>query len=226
MEHIMQGPCVISYSKLKNYETCPKRHFEIDITKNVREPESEQLTWGNNVHKALAMRLGHMKRPLPPEMIDFEPWASRFDNGTGTMLIEQKLAVRRDFSPCTYFDNKVWFRGVADVLKLHGPVAMVADWKTGKVTEDSVQLALSAAIVFAHHPSINVVRTMFVWLKDPSWAPTVEIYKREDLPKIWNNLTPRIKNYEQAWNTDTFPAQPSYLCAEWCPVTKCPHNGR
>ena len=30
-----------SYTKLKNYETCPKRHFHYDVRKDIKEPEGE-----------------------------------------------------------------------------------------------------------------------------------------------------------------------------------------
>ena len=46
-----------SYSRLKNFETCPKRHWHVDINKDAKEEDSEQLQWGNAVHKALADRI-------------------------------------------------------------------------------------------------------------------------------------------------------------------------
>ena len=47
-----------SWSKLKNFRTCPKRHYHVDIAKDFKEDDSEDLLWGNEVHEALAKRIG------------------------------------------------------------------------------------------------------------------------------------------------------------------------
>ena len=46
-----------SYSRIKNFEACPKRHLEVDLKKTFKEADSDQLTWGNAVHKALELRV-------------------------------------------------------------------------------------------------------------------------------------------------------------------------
>ena len=46
-----------SYSRVKNYRSCPLKHYHVDIKKDYKEDESEILTWGNEVHGALAKRL-------------------------------------------------------------------------------------------------------------------------------------------------------------------------
>lgn len=211
-----------SYSKLKNFESCPKRHFHIDVQKDVKEEESEQLQWGNEVHKALADRLAK-KTPLPVPMKAYEPWIARIEKTPGEILVEQKLAITADFAPCTFFDNKAWYRAVGDVIKVTGPVALIADWKTGKIIEDSMQLALSAACVFAHYPSIQKVRSEFIWLKDD--ASSRADFGRDDMPRMWKGLWPRIEALKHAHETGEYPAKPGYLCRNWCPVVKCKHHG-
>ena len=52
-----------SYSRLKNFESCPKRHYHVDVVKDVREEESEQLKWGNALHDAFAKRQAHVTAP-------------------------------------------------------------------------------------------------------------------------------------------------------------------
>lgn len=215
-------PFAWSYSKLKNYETCPKRHWHIDVAKDVREEESEALMWGNEVHAALARRLDK-NTPLPPPMQMYEPWCERILATPGTLLVEQKLAITADFGACTFFDKAAWFRAIGDVIKIAGPVAMIMDWKTGKIVEDSVQLALAAGCVFAHHPEVQRVRSEFIWLKED--ASTRVDLKREEMPKIWRDLWPRIEALKQAHETVTYPPKPGSLCARWCPVRQCPHNG-
>lgn len=216
-------PFAWSYSRLKNYESCPKRHWHVDIAKDVKEEESEALLYGNMLHDALAKRIGKGKE-LPEPFKHFEPWAERvIGDGTGELLVEQKLAITKDFGPCEFFDKSAWFRGVGDVIKIVGGAALILDWKTGKIVEDSQQLALMAACVFAHHPGVRKVRSEFIWLKED--ATTRADFTREDMPKMWNNLWPRIEALETAHTTTTYPAKPGNLCRRWCPVQKCPHHG-
>jgi len=211
-----------SYSKLKNYEVCPRRHLQIDILKKYKE-DSEQLSWGAAVHTAAAKRLAN-GTPLPKELHDMlEPWCAKIEEGGGKIYVEQKLALKEDKSPCGYFDNGVWFRSVADVIQIDGNVAGTYDWKTGKILEDSVQLALVAECVFSHHPDVQAVRSEFIWLKED--ATTSEIFKRRDMPKFWRQLAPRIEALRRAYDTQTFPPTHNKLCRQWCPVTTCEFHG-
>ena len=215
-------PFAWSYSKLKNFETCPKRHWHVDVARDVKEEEGEALLWGNAVHKALADRVASSE-PLPKTMTDYEKWAERILTGQGNIYVEQKLAINKDFSPTSWFGDDAWYRGIGDVIKVVGPVALIIDYKTGKILEDGVQLALMAACVFAHYPSVQKVRSEFVWLKED--ATTRADFAREDMAKIWRDLWPRIEALEEAHKTMTYPAKPGGLCKRWCPVKQCPHHG-
>lgn len=213
-----------SYSKLKNFDTCPKRYYEIDVAKTYKEADGEQLKWGNEVHEALANRLGKGV-PLPPTMSNFEDMVSTIEQMPHEqLLVECKFAITKEFNPCEYFAKDVWFRSIADVLKINKMVALAVDYKTGKILEDSQQLALVAATVFAHFPNVQAVRCEFWWLKDD--AKSEDTFYRKDMPDMWRGLWPRIQALEHAHETMTFPPKPSHLCRKWCPVTSCPHNGK
>lgn len=224
----MGKPFTWSYSRLNNFETCPKRHYHVDIAKEFREEESEQLKWGNAVHDALDKRISKGV-PLPPGMTQYEPWAQRILAGAETkqfrIYTEQKLALTRDFGPTGYFDGNVWFRAKGDVIKVAGSAALAVDWKSGKILEDSVQLALTAACIFAQFPEVQAVRSEFVWLKEGDNVASREDFTRDDMPGLWRNLWPRIEALEQAHNTMTYPPRPGRLCRKYCPVTSCPHHG-
>lgn len=218
----MAKPFTWSYSRLKNFEVCPLRHYEIDIAKNIKEEESENLTWGNEVHKALARRMS-LGTALPASMASYEKWCERIGNGEGRIIVEQKLAISKDFAPCGYFDSNVWYRSIADLIKIVGPVALAVDWKTGKVLEDGVQLALMAACIFAHYPELEKIRTEFVWLKDG--CTSREDFTRGQMATVWRNIWHRIEELEAAHATQNYPAKPGYLCRKWCPVNTCKHHG-
>ncbi len=220
-------PFAWSFSKLKNYETCPKRHYHVDVARDVSEPESEELKFGNMLHDYLAKRLGPSKLPLPEPLKMYEKYAAKVDMPInypqGKLLVEQKLAITKDYEPCDWRSNTAWYRGIADVLKVIGPVALLVDWKTGKVSEESQQLVLAAACVFAHYPQVKKVRAEFVWLKFD--ATTREDIAREDMPMMWANLMPRIAELQAAHEKVIYPPKPGHLCRKWCPVKACPHHG-
>ena len=219
----MAKPFTWSYSRLKNFETCPKRHFHVDIAKDVKEDESEQLKWGDLVHKSAAKHLGAGTK-LPPGVDKvLRPWCERLRSTPGTLLVEQKLAITKDFGPTDFFAKDVWYRAIGDVIKINGPVALVLDWKTGKILEDSVQLALTAQCVFAHHPDIQRIRSTFVWLKED--AETSEDFERSDMPNLWRAIWHRLEALREAHERQEYPPKPGFLCRRWCPVTKCPHHG-
>lgn len=229
-----------SYSRLKNYETCPKRSWHIDVLpkgdpNKVVEPEGEALLWGNQVHKGFADAIGSKRIALPKEMAKYQPWVDKMlagaENPNVRILVEQQLAINKDFGPTAWFPSDAekngtgdpWYRGIGDVIKIVGPVALIIDWKTGKIVEDSQQLALMAACVFAHHPEVMKVRSEFVWLKED--AETRQDFHRNDMPAMWRHLWPRIEALKNAIETVTFPPQPGGLCKRYCHVKQCPHNG-
>ena len=218
-------PFAWSYSKLKNYESCPKRYFCVDVEKSVKEEESEQLAYGNMLHKALANAISG-KENLSKTFAHLQPWVDKVagvSNGSARILVEQQLAIRQDFSATEWFGKDAWYRGIADVIKIVGPVAVVLDWKTGKILDDGVQLALMAQCVFAHHPEVQKIRTEFVWLKED--ATTRADFTREDMVGVWAQLFPRVQLLEAAHKGMNFPPKPGFLCRRWCPVTQCPHHG-
>jgi hypothetical protein len=218
-------PFAWSFSRLKNYETCPKRHYEVDIAKNFKEEGSEALLWGEQVHKAAELCL-EKNEPLPIGMPTLQRWIDVIkDVKYDKLLVEQKLAITKDFQACGYFDRPCWFRTKADVLGIMGKVALAIDWKTGKFQEDSQQLALMAAAAFANFPALKQIRTEFIWLKEGPGVSTREDFLRADIVKIWKNIWPRIETLEHAYNTNTYPPKPGALCRKWCVVKSCPHNG-
>jgi len=231
-----------SWSALESFETCPKKHFHTRVRKDVKEPEGEALTWGKRVHDALSLRIDK-GRKLPSDMPYEEHVEKVMENSDRTQVVmktEQRLALTVDLSPCDFFDKKVdpWVRSVADVLKVRQDpgIARVIDWKTGKgkfypdpvsgepVATEPGQLRLAAAVVFAHYPTVEVVRTQYFWLQEG--VETEETFTRRDLPKIWSQFLPRVDAMEKAFRTNDFPTKRSGLCVRHCPVSSCPYHGK
>jgi len=217
-----------SYSRLKNFRTCPKRHYHVDIKKDYKEEESEHLIWGHEVHEKLAHAIDK-GNPLPPTMEGYKDWVDRVGKLKAlgyTIKVENKLAMSEDFKPTSFFDGKTWMRGVVDVLAVDAfkKLAITFDWKTGKVVDDIEQLALSAQLVFANYPTVERVGATYIWLADDT--ETVEYYDRDGMLPTWNAVLPTVKVMTQAAKDLNYPPKPSGLCKRYCPVSSCPHFGK
>ena len=84
----------------------------------------------------------------------------------------------------------MWFRTVLDVVKYRpNGRALVIDWKTGKVSDDMTQLALSAATLFAHDPKLQEINTALIFTAYGEHV--TESYSRSDVTSIWSRMLPR-----------------------------------
>lgn len=215
-----------SFSKIKNFETCGKKHYEVDIAKNYKD-STTQLDWGNSVHKALALACKG-DAPLPPEHAEYQGWVDKINAIPGKLLVEQQYAITREFMPCAWFSKNAWLRVIADAIKLtsNNTFAWVIDWKTGGVKPDEYrpQLMLVAQALFSHMPNLKTVRSDFVWLKED--CNTKGIFQRADMPGHWASFLPRVETYREAIEKQNFPPKPSGLCKRYCPVTACPFHGK
>jgi hypothetical protein len=226
-------PFFWSYSRLKAFESCGKKFYHNSIAKDFTEPKSENQTWGDAVHEAMAARVDQF-RPLPMGMEQYEAHAQALVATGHAILCEQKLAVTLGPDgtcvPCDYFDKlvPVWCRATLDVVKFFPEIkaARVVDWKTGKRREpiDESQLLVSAMMAFWHWPEIDAVKADFVWL--PANRTDTRIYKRDQMRWLWPGLLGRVKRMQQALSVWDFPPNPSGLCKSWCSVTSCPYHGR
>lgn len=214
-----------SYSKLKNYRTCPRRYHDIDVAKLYKEDEAvpgTPLYDGNRIHKAFEERVRDSKK-LPADLAHYEEAMLRVLTLPGNILVEQQLAITEDLGKCEWFAKNAWFRGKVDVLAINGPVACAIDYKTGKILEDSEQLALMAECIFSHYPQVKAVRTEFWWMNDD--AATREDFFRDKRSLTWAKTMPDVLALKQAHETMTFPPTPNGLCKRWCKVTGCPKHG-
>lgn len=214
-----------SFSALNNYETCPKKYWHLAIERDVKEEEGEALVYGKKVHRALEMLI-KKGTPLPNELSHMLPYVQKFVDFKGTKLAEQQLALDIDFQPSDWKDwDKTWVRAMLDLAIVGETHALLVDYKTGKMKDDGfTQLKLAAAIFMAHRPQIMSVEVAYLWTQHKG-KTTTEVFTREQITQIWNELLPRVNGFQKAFRDTNYPARPSGLCKRYCPVTQCPHNG-
>jgi hypothetical protein len=211
-------PMPWSHSRLEDFKNCPRAFYEKQVAKSVVETKGEATIWGEVVHKHFEDRLvdGVV---LPPELEVHEPFLARLQAMPGTLSVEQRIALDRAGQPCEFFGDNVWFRGVIDVKIVQGSHALLLDHKTGKHHNTFGQLKLFALHTFAAHPEVETVRCEYYWTQ--TMTKNGEGYARADIPKLWAGFIPDLKQYADAFKTDTWQPRQSGLCRGWCPVETC-----
>lgn len=233
----VQKPFAWSFSQLNSYRICANKYYHQTVLKDYPEPPNDNMKWGNTVHDAMAKRIAH-STPLPVGMEQWEHWAewAMAPNGRsdGTMIwSELRMAITEQMQRCAYFEKtvQVWFRTVADVLKVKQNVARLIDWKTGKVPENAKaerdahdQLAMGAFTVFIWFPAVEVVQTQFVYLQHN--VKDERTYTRKDMSSIMMSSLPDVMKLKAALASGDFPPSPSGLCKKHCGVVSCAYYKR
>lgn len=210
-----------SYSRLDNYEKCPRRFHELSILKNFKEPESDAMRKGKETHTALELRVGR-GTPLPAHLGHLEVLAGPLAAAKATKLTEFQMAINEHMKPVGWFGKDVYCRAIADLVLDYGPRAGLFDYKTGKKNPgDFLQLKLTACMYFHHQPRVEKIKCAYVWTQDRSTSPI--LVERVDMGEIWATLAPRISRYQEAFREDNFPPRPSWQC-RGCPVLSCSHR--
>tara|TARA_R100000005_G_scaffold95911_1_gene79454 strand:+ start:3641 stop:4312 length:672 start_codon:yes stop_codon:yes gene_type:complete len=214
-----------SFSKIKAFEQCPKQFYHMKVAKDYIEKETEAMLYGTLFHEA-AENFVKDDTPIPEKFKYAEAALTSLKNKPGKKLCEYKLGLTEDLEPCGFFDENVWFRGIADLIILDGDTAWVVDYKTGKSARyaDKGQLELMALATFKHFPEIKKVKAglLFVIAK----ALIKDSYDSTAAPILWKKWLADYARMEKALETDTWNARPSGLCRQHCAVLDCPHNGR
>jgi hypothetical protein len=211
-------PLPWSHTALEDFKNCPHAYHQKRVVKAVKEEPSEQIIWGNRVHKAFENRVARGDN-LPSELDAHEPFFKQIVQVPGVTSTELQIALNRQLQPCAFFDKAVWFRGVVDFQKIREPKALVLDYKTGKPHSKFGQLKLFALYIFAQHPRVDEVTTQYYWVNSRTMSG--ETYTRDQIPALWGEFIPDLKQYAEAFRTDTWQRRPSGLCNGWCPVVSC-----
>lgn len=212
-----------SYSSLTSYETCPYKHFRVKVKKDVKDKPYQAAQDGIDVHKQAE---DYIREQVPFEGV----YAPKVISTVADMMktgnpihAEKQLAVTRDMKPCGWWDDSCHARGVLDVYQVNGPLALIKDWKTGKVNNFTTQLKHNALLVFIHEPEVKTVEYEYIWLKHG--MSTKGKVHRDFLQSDWDKYEARVIKMEKALVENNWPKNPSGLCKQYCPVSECEHNG-
>jgi hypothetical protein len=214
-----------SYSGLSLFQQCPKKYYHLRVVKDIVEPETTAILYGKEVHLALEEHIRDGK-PIPPQFSQFQDVADMLKSIPGDKLCEYKMGLTKDIQPCGFFDENVWFRGVADLLIVNGDQARVIDYKTGKSSEfaDVKQLELMALAVFKHFPKVRRVKAGLIFLVANDFVKAD--YEKKDAPLTWLKWIQETDRIQSAYDTNVWNPKPNFTCRKYCLVKDCQHNGK
>lgn len=212
-----------SPSSIGTFKTCPRQYEAKYITKEVVFMPTEHTIYGTRVHNALEVAIKG-KQALDEEFSHLQPVVNACNDMPGTKYAETKYAVMVDGSYTHYSDKTALVRCIVDLVVIDGDVAMVIDWKTGKVKADDLQLRINVVCIFAAFPRVNTVKTAFAYTK----TGDLQAYKhdRKNTLEMLASITHDIEGVRQAEENNQFKPTPSGLCKAWCDVTACKYNGK
>jgi hypothetical protein len=179
---------------------------------------------GSAVHKAIEALLTGTMLPVSSDACEamLEAWKqSEFNTiQRSGALVERKMAIDAEGSPCDFYSSKAMFRGVIDYYYLDGYSPTVVDWKTGRWEVDPKQMAYYAVLAMAHEPDAEQVETIIFNMQTNTI--TRRTYSAEEISESLE----QIAEYSRDVNSRTeWPASPCWLC-ERCTVPGCPERER
>ena len=211
-------PLPWSHSSLDDFVNCPHAYYEKRIAKSVTEQRTQPMIWGEYVHKQFENRQ-KFGTPLPADVEEHEEFMLFLATRPGQGEYELKVGLNLRMEPCGFFDKQVWHRGIVDYRKVHDDHAHIVDYKTGKPHSKFKQLTVNALHTFAALPAVQEVKVEYYWTT--TRQTTGESYTRKDIPILWKTFLPDLRQYAEAFKTDTWQKRQSGLCRGYCPVTTC-----
>lgn len=210
---------VWSYSAYKEFDTCPRKYHEMKVLKRVKQKSTPAMEEGKAIHKAFEEYLLYGVA-LPPQYKQYGPLIAKFASFNGKKIIEEKLGITAQATPCGFFDPDVWLRAVPDLLTINGHVARLADWKTGKNANyaDPTQLEVTSLAVFSKFPDVESVKGGLVFIKSNQIVR--RDYDRKDFGSLMDKWAGNVSKIAAAHSSGTWNPKKNPFCKN-CPVTEC-----
>ena len=220
-------PYTWSYSSLSLFQQCPKKYYHLRVVKDHKEPETDALMYGKQLHEAAEFYIGK-EIPLPPQFSFIKnslDLLKALGEG-GEFMCEYRMGLTRDLEPCDFFSKDVWWRGVADLVIIKDEKAYLVDYKTGKSSRyaDTKQLEILSLALFKHRPEIKLVKAGLLFLVANDFVKVN--YEGSQQAEPWVKWLNETKQLEAAYENDVWNPKPNFSCRQYCAVVNCIHNGK
>jgi hypothetical protein len=219
-----------SFSSLKLFAQCPRQYAEVKIQRLHPFRETEATRYGVRAHSAFEAAVMH-KTPLPAEFAAYQ-WCvdDLLSQLSPNAVAEMPFNFAKDWSEVSPRDwgSKHW-NGSADLVDIDDGMALLADWKFGKVGgykyADTEQLSCMAMFIMHKRPDVHTVVGLLVFVNDGVCVPSDGScrWTRADLPALDAKWLAKTADVEEHIRLGVFPAKPNNLC-NWCPSRTCIHH--
>lgn len=201
-----------SYSRLSEYQTCPRQYL---LRKNkTPEPESDVLKRGIYLHKLAEAYINHLVDDVPDEFIKLEK--------TLKMLREKDAIAELQLGFSEKWKESGWsnwdvtqLRVKVDAYHIDGEKCFVYDWKSGKERDYSEQLELYGLSLLLYHPEIKIVYSFIAFI-DTGTVSAPIVVKRPQLPTLKRKWSDKTKPLF----TDKIFAPRMGMHCGWCNFSK------
>lgn len=212
-----------SYSALSTFQQCPRKYHRLKVVKDVKEPVSTTILYGQELHKAAEEYVKNGKE-IPEKFMFMKPFVDVFLTIDGERLCEHRMGLTKELTPCEFFAKDVWLRSVADLLILSGDTAYLIDYKTGKSQyADTKQLELMSLCVFQHFPQIKLVKGGLLFVVSQEFIEAE--YTPEGQKEAWMSWFDELIRLEGCYESGTWNPSPNFTCKKFCPVEDCEYHG-
>jgi hypothetical protein len=223
-----------SHTKIADYLQCPYKFYVKYIEKGVKQAETDAMRKGNRIHKTLENAV-NQPDGIARNMADIEadkliaiiPVLNKLKDLKATAELE--LGVRKDWSPCAFWDKNVWGRCKIDIIATDEyDRGIIVDWKTGAIKnikyQTDAELRLHAIIAHAHFPELKLISGVYYYTQGFQFhpAPPAKPYIFKDMIAGRYQVNELMNRIEYAVANDKCGTRKNNLCP-WCEVKKCKH---
>jgi hypothetical protein len=204
---------VLSFSKLKTFETCPAK-YKYQHVDRLPTPKSDAMSRGLEIHKSVEDFLNGQREDLHPDIHDFYIGFFRHVRDAGGQA-EAKFALGRDWKPTDWDDSKALVRGVIDILipKVIDKVLPGFELKTGKkYPEHFDQMELYGMAMVALFPDIphSSISSVYLDLRCPPMTILTSPAYFDMKQDKW------LRKFDAVNECQDFIPTPNFGC-RWCP---------
>ena len=214
-----------SFSRLKDFESCPLKAYKKYVEKASQEHmDMTAANRGTMVHTACEDFV-RGDGSFIKEMSKFRDYFAALleEFAAGDVHLEEDWGFNADWQPTGWFDEDVWCRMKLDNFRVIArnedkePIAGVStDYKTGKKYGNEVshgqQGQLYAVGTFLRYPTLETIDVELVYLDQGQ--VTKRTYSREKAMKF---LAPWTSRGLKMTSATDYPPKPNKMTCMWCP---------
>ena len=209
----------LSFTSMDTFETCPRQFQHLYVLKDVKNEGSAATIRGAKCHKQIEDYITQGTEITELVAQNAIPYINSIK--AQDAKAEWTWGLTKDFEPCDFFAPDVAYHDTVNYLaRLEGGRAFVVEWETEDAEDDFEQMDLFALATFIHHPDVQKIRGMYVWLKPNTH--TKKDYTRADIEALKEQVQEKAKLVLHGVARGEFSTKPSGLCRERCPVKECP----